>query len=117
MSEQIKECCDCVSAEEQTRRRLRSKQPDRRSLKDDETVSERLKREAAIAAIKQELLKTATRRPDLEQAHHVYASIRTLRSPDSIHASGMVEINKWRERRVDKQRWQQGDKCSMHAGG
>ena len=92
---------------------LRSKQPDRRSLKDDETVSKRLKREATIAAIKQELLKTATGRPDLEQAHQFHASIRTLRSPDSIHASRMVEINKWREEEllkggVDKQRWLAG---------
>ena len=81
-----------ISTEEQTQRRLRSKQPARRSLTDDETVSKRLKREA-IAAIKQEILKTAAERPDLEQAHKFYASIRTLRSPESIHASRMVEIN------------------------
>ena len=102
------------SAEEQARRRLRSKQPDRRSLKDDETVSKRLKREATIAAIKQELLKTATGRPDLEQAHQFHASIRTLRSPDSIHASRMVEINKWRERGV-VERWSR--QAAMEAGG
>ena len=35
---------------------------------DDETVSKRLEREATIAAIKQEILKTAAERPDLEQA-------------------------------------------------
>ena len=87
-----------ISAEEQARRRLRSKQPAPRSLTDDETVSKRLKREATIAAIKQEILKTAAERPDLEQAHKFYASTRTLRSPESIHASRMVEINKWRER-------------------
>ena len=75
-----------ISAEEQARRRLRSKQPARRSLTDDETVSKRLKREATIAAVKQEILKTAAERPDLEQAHKFYASIRTLRSPESIHA-------------------------------
>ena len=40
-----------ISAEEQARRRLRSKQPDRRS--DDETVSKRMKRETTIAVIKQ----------------------------------------------------------------
>ena len=45
-----------ISTEEQARRRLRSKQPARRSLTDDETVSKRLKREALIAAIKQEIL-------------------------------------------------------------
>ena len=87
-----------ISAEEQARRRLRSKQPDRRSLTDDETVSKRMKREATIAVIKQEILKTVEERPDLEQAHKFYSSIRTLRSPESIHASRMVEINKWRER-------------------
>ena len=47
-----------ISAEEQARRRLRSKQPDRLSLTDDETVSNRLKREATIAVAE---------RPDLEQ--------------------------------------------------
>ena len=110
-----------ISAEEQARRSLRSKQPARRSLTDDETVSKRLKREATIAAIKQEILKTAAERPDLEQAHKFYASIRTLRSPESIQASRMVEINKWRERGV-VERWSRqaamaaGDKCSMHAG-
>ena len=57
-----------ISAEEQARRRLRSKQPARRSLTDDETVSKRLKREATIAAIKQEILKTVAERPDLEHA-------------------------------------------------
>ena len=51
-------------SEEQARRRLRSKQPARRSLTDDATVSKRLKREAAIAAIKQEILKTVAKRPD-----------------------------------------------------
>ena len=89
-----------ISAEEQARRRLRSRQPARRSLTDDEAVSKRLKREATIAAIKQEILKTATERPDLEQAHKFYASIRTLKCLESIHASRMLEINKWRERGV-----------------
>ena len=87
-----------ISEEEQARRRLRSKQPARRSLTDDEAVSKRLKREATMAAIKQEILKAATERTDLEHAHKFYASIRTLRSPESIHASRIVEINKWRER-------------------
>ena len=93
-----------ISTEEQTRRRLRSKQAVRRSLTDDETVSKRLKRETTIAAIKQKILKTAAERPDLEQAHKFYASIRTSRSPESIHASRMVEINKCRERGV-VERW------------
>ena len=91
-----------ISAEEQARRRLRSKQPDRRS--EDETVSKRMKRETTIAVIEQEILKTVEERPDLEQAHKFYSSIRTLRSPESIHASRMVEINKWRERGVIE-RW------------
>ena len=46
------------TATETARRRLRSKQPDRRSLTDDETVSKRMKRETTIAVIKQEILKT-----------------------------------------------------------
>ena len=105
-----------ISAEEQARRRMRSRQPTRRSLRDDEAVSKRLKREATIAATKQEILKTATETPDLEQAHKFYASIRTMRSPESVHASRMVEINKWREREVllrggvEKQQWLQVDK-------
>ena len=64
-----------ISAEEQARRRLRSKRPARRSLTDDETVSKRLKREATIAVIKQEILKTAAEKPGLEQTHKFYASI------------------------------------------
>ena len=56
-----------ISAEEQARRRLRSKQPDRRSLTDDETVSKWLKRETTIVAIKQEILKTVEERPDLNR--------------------------------------------------
>ena len=101
-----------ISAEEQARRRLRSKQPDRRS--DDETVSKRMKRETTIGVIKQEILKTVEERPDLEQAHNFYSSIRTLRSPESIHASRMVEINKWRERGVIE-RWSR--QAAMATGG
>ena len=77
---------------------MRSKQPARRLLTDEEAVTKRLKREATIAAIKQEILKTATVRPELEQAHKFNANIRTMRSPESIHASRRAEINKWRER-------------------
>ena len=83
-----------ITADEQAQRKLRSKQPARRTSTEDEAVSKRLKREATIAAIKQEILK----RPDLEQAHKFYANIRTMWNPESIHASRMVEINKWRER-------------------
>ena len=103
-----------ISTEEQARRRLRSIQPARRSLTDDETVSKRLKREATIAAIKQETLKTAAERPDLEQAHEFFATIRTLRNPESIHATRMVEINKWRERGV-VERWRR--QAAMAAAG
>ena len=46
-----------ISEEEQARRRLRSKQSAQQTLTDVETVSKRLKREASIAAIKQEVLK------------------------------------------------------------
>ena len=101
-----------ISAEEQARRRLRSKQPDRRP--DEETVSKRMKRETTIAAIKQKILKTVEERPDLEQAHNFYSSIRTLKSPESIHASRMVEINKWRERGVIE-RWSR--QAAMATGG
>ena len=110
------------TADEQARRRLRSKQPGRRSLTDDEAVSKRLKREATIAAIKQEILKTVPERPDLELAHKFHASIKTLRSSESIHATRMVEINKWRERElllkggVEKRRWLQADRCSLRVG-
>ena len=103
-----------ISAEEQAGRRLRSKQPVRRSLTDDETVSKRLKREATIAAIKQEILKTVAERPDLKHAHKIYSSISTLRSPESIHASRKVEINKWRERGV-VERWSR--QAAMATGG
>ena len=88
------------SAEEQARRRLRSTQPDRLSLTFDATVSKRMKRETTIAVIKTR----GSEKPDLEQSHKFYSSIRTLRSPESIHASRMVEINKWRERGVIE-RW------------
>ena len=63
-----------------------------------------MKRETTIAVIKKKILKTVAERPDLEQAHKFYSSIRTLRSPESIHASRMVEINKSREREV-VERW------------
>ena len=58
---------ESVSSEEQARRRLRSKQPARRSLTDDEAVTKRLKREATIAAIKQEILNTDTERPEMNR--------------------------------------------------
>ena len=83
-------------------------------LTDDETVSKRLKREATIAAIKQEILKTVAKRSDLEQARKFNASIRTFKSPESIHASRMVEINKWREKGV-VERWSR--QAAMATGG
>ena len=73
-----------------------------------------MKRETTIAVIKQEILKTVEERPDLEQTHNFYSSIRTLRSPESIHASRMVEINKWRERGVIE-RWSR--QAAMATGG
>ena len=103
-----------ISAKEQARRRLRSKQPSRRSLTDDEAVTKRLKREATIAAIKQAIFKTATERPEMEQAHKFYANISTMRSPESTHASRIVEINKWREGGVVEMRSRE---AAMVAGG
>ena len=93
---------------------MRSKQPARRSLTDEEAVSKRLNQEATIAAIKQEILKGVAERPDLEPAHKLYANTRTLRSPESIHASRVVEINKWRERGV-VERWSR--EAAMATGG
>ena len=104
-----------ISAEEQAQRRLRSKQPARRSLTDDATVSKRLKREATIVAIKQEILKTADREARFGTGtQNSTASIRTMKSPQSIHASRMVEINKWRERGVVERRSRQ---AAMATGG
>ena len=80
MTEQIKECCEWIK-KKVLQQRSRSKQPARRSLTDDEAVTKRLKREATIAAIKQEILKTDTERPEVEQAHKFYANIRTMREP------------------------------------
>ena len=73
-----------ISAEEQARRRLRSKQPDRRS--DDETVSKRMKRETTIAVIKQEIFKTVEERPELEHAHELCSSKRTLRKESRVNS-------------------------------
>ena len=50
---------------------------------------------------------TVDERPELEQA-------RTMRSPESIHASRMVEINKWRERGV-VEKWSR--EATVAAGG
>ena len=58
-----------ISAEEQARRRLRSKQPARRSLTDDETVSKRLKREATIATITQEISENCCREGPIWNRH------------------------------------------------
>ena len=92
---------ESVTADEQARRRLSSKQPARRSLTDGEAMSKRLKREATISAIKEEILKTVPeRKPDLEHAPNFYANIMTTKSQESIKASRTVEIKKWRERGV-----------------
>ena len=40
----------------------------------------------------------------MEHAHEFNSNTRTLSSPESIKASRMVEINKWRERGV-VERW------------
>ena len=101
------------SADEHARRRLRSKQPAQRSLTDDGGYEE-----TEARSDKQEILKTDTERPEMEQAHKFYANMRTMRSSQSIHASRMVEINKWRERGV-AERWSRQaamTECSMHVG-
>ena len=101
-----------VAVGEQRRRRLTSKQPAPQTSPEDETSmasSKRLKREATIATVKEEILNTvAEERPDLEQVHNFHASIRTTRSTESIQASRMVEINKWQERGVIE-RWSRAD--------
>ena len=74
------------------------------SIVTDSGTARTSQQRATIATIKQEVLKIVTERPELEHAHEFYSSIRTLRSPESIHASRMVEINKWRERGVIE-RW------------
>ena len=104
---QIEEYED-VTVDEQRRRRVTSKQPARQSSPEDETSmasSKRQEREATIAAIKEEILNTVfEERPDLEQVNNFHTSIRTTRSKESIQASRMVEINKWKERGVIE-RW------------
>ena len=89
-----------ISAEEQARRRLRSKQPARRSLTDDETVSKRLKREATIASIKQEILKTVAERPDLEdephkeKSRHVVKDFANTRDPTMFAAASDTAVER-----------------------
>ena len=90
-----------IAADDEARRRLRSTQPARRSLTDDEAVSKRLKREATIAEIKQEILKTVPEgRTDLEQAHKIFCEHQDDKESESSKASRMVEIKKCREREV-----------------
>ena len=93
---------------DERRRRVTSNQPARQSSPEDETSmasSTRQRREATIAAIKEEILNTVSEeRPDLEQVNYVHASIRTTRSKESIQASRMLEINNWKERGVIE-RW------------
>ena len=91
---------EVISAEEQARRRLRSKQPARRSLTDDETVSKRLKREATIASIKQEILKTVAERPDLEdephkeKSRHVVKDFANTRDPTMFAAASDTAVER-----------------------
>ena len=80
--------------DEQRRRRVTGKQQlTRQPSHEDEASmasSKRQKREATIAAIKEETLNTVPEeRPDLEQVHNFQASIRTTRSTESIRASRM----------------------------
>ena len=100
-----------LTVDDPRRRRLKGKQ----SAQPSATPSKRLKREATIAAIKDEIFSAVPEeRLDLEQAHNYYANIRTTRSTESIRASRMVEINKWKERGVIE-RWSRAD--AVASGG
>ena len=65
-----------ISAEEQARQRLKSKQSARQSVTEDE---KQLKREETNVAMKQKIFTTVAVRPDSEKAHSFNASIRTLK--------------------------------------
>ena len=100
-----------MTVDDLKRRRLKGKQ----SVQSSATTSKSLKREATIAAINDEIFNAVSEeRLDLEQAHNFYASIRTTRSIESIRASRMVEINKWKERGVIE-RWSRAD--AVASGG
>ena len=90
----------------------------RRSSPESETstaASKRQKREATIPATVKEVLKTVPEEtPDQEQPHNFHASIRTARSTESLHASRLVEINKWKEFGVFE-RWSRAE--AMGSGG
>ena len=105
--------------DEQRRRRVTGKRQLTRqsSLEDEASMasSKRLRREATIAAIKEEILNTVPEeRPDLEQLHNFHASIRKARSTQSIQASRLVEFNKWKERGVIG-RWSRAE--ALASGG
>ena len=112
--------------EQRRRRRLTCTQPVQQASPEGETSrasSKRLKREATIAAVKEEILNAVREeRPDLEQVHNFHASIRTTRSTDSIQASRMVEINKvegarcHREMESGRGRGFRREKCFRLAG-
>ena len=111
MSQQMMNDAMDMAVDDPRRRRLKGKQFAQSSA----TPSKRLKREATIAAIKDEIFSAIPEeRLDLEQAHNYYASIRTTRSTESIRASRMVEINKWKERGVIE-RWSRAD--AVASGG
>ena len=108
-----------ISAEEQARRRLRSKQPDRRP--DDETVSKRMKREATIATIKQEI-QNCHREARCGTGTQILCTHQNTEEPrvesciknGGDSTSGEKEV--WLKGGVDRQQWQQVDKCSMRVG-
>ena len=93
-----------ISAEEQARRRLRSKQPARRTLTDDETVSKRLKREATIAAIKTRDFQNCCREARFGTSTQILFKHQNIAESRVDSCIKMVEINKWRERGV-VERW------------
>ena len=105
-TDQIKECYDWTMVEKQTAS-PKIVDRSRSSFEATETRGD-------DCGDKQEIIKTVPERTDLERLNKFYASIRTMRSPESIHASRMLEINKWRERGV-VERWSR--EAAMAAGG
>ena len=83
---------DDMAAGEKKRRRVTGKQHERRSSLESETSKAALKRQKraeTLAVVKEEAFKTVPdERPAPEQAHNFYASSRTARNKEWIHAEG-----------------------------
>ena len=96
-----------ISAEEQARRRLRSKQPARRSLTDDKAVTKRVKREATIAAIKQEILNIVNERSEMMEQAQVLCKHQNNEEPrvDSCVKNGRGQQEERERERGVVERW------------